>query len=85
MTTTPKALDASMPSVVNPALDKMNAGMLTIHRGVDLETVKKVRRWLRGAAMLLAEAANGDPAIEHIAREVSDAATMTEAAILDLV
>jgi len=49
----------------------------------DIEAVKQARRWLRGAAMLLADAANGSPMIEQIARETSTVALMAEVAVLE--
>jgi flagellar basal body P-ring protein FlgI len=49
----------------------------------DIETVKRARRWLRGAAMLLADASNGSEMIDRIAREASTLALMAEVAVLE--
>lgn len=49
----------------------------------DIETVKRARRWLRGAAMLLADASNGSEMIDRIAHEASTLALMAEVAVLE--
>ena len=49
----------------------------------DIETVKRARLWLRGAAMLLADASNGSEMIARIAREASTLALMAEVAVLE--
>jgi hypothetical protein len=49
----------------------------------DVFVLKKARRWLRGSAMLLADASNGCAMVERIAREAATVATMAEAAIIE--
>jgi hypothetical protein len=47
-------------------LDKL---LPVVSKKPDVEAIKQARRWLRGAAMLLADASNGVPTIERLARE----------------
>lgn len=46
----------------------------------DLEKINTARRWLRGAAMLLAESSNGDEFVDRLANEASVLANMAEIA-----
>lgn len=50
----------------------------------DAEAINRARRWLRGAAALLAAASNGDPTIEKIAAEASTLAVVTEIVLHDV-
>lgn len=47
----------------------------------DMNVVDQARRWLRGAAMLLADASNGDPVIERLACETSSLALVAEVVV----
>ena len=38
----------------------------------------RARRWLQGAAMLLADASNGDPVVEKLAHEAMILSSVTE-------
>jgi len=49
----------------------------------DMETIKRARRWIMGAARLLADASNGDSAIERIATEAACLAAVTDVVIAD--
>lgn len=46
----------------------------------DIKKINTARRWLRGAAMLLAESSNGDEFIDRLANEASVLANMAEIA-----
>jgi hypothetical protein len=70
----------NVKSMSEKALDKSPRIVLA---KPDMETVKRARRWLRGAAMLLADASNGDPLIERLAGEASIVALLAEVAILE--
>jgi hypothetical protein len=67
-----------MMSRAKKCLDKHK---VVVKQKPDMETVKRARRWLRGAARLLADASNGDSAIEHIAREAASVAVLAEVII----
>lgn len=42
------------------------------------EVMMRARRWLQGAAMLLADASNGDPVVEKLAHEAMILSSVTE-------
>jgi hypothetical protein len=44
----------------------------------NIQTLNRARRWLRGAAALLADASNGDRVVEKLACEASTLSVMTE-------
>lgn len=67
--------------MANETLDTSPTIMLA---NPNVDTVKRARRWLRGAAMLLADASNGDPIVERLACEASTLATVTEIALYEL-
>lgn len=47
----------------------------------DVEKAKLARRWLMGAAKLLADASNGDPVMDRLAREASLLSTVADVVI----
>lgn len=49
----------------------------------DLDQINTARRFLKGAAMMLLEAANGDLVIEKIANEAMTLACVTEIVLYD--
>jgi hypothetical protein len=83
-------IDKTRPSMVNVSdvtLDKTSASVIDGNRITlqvpDLETLKKARRWLAGAARLLGDASNGCPMVERIACEAATVALMAEVAVLE--
>ena len=74
---TRKTVDNGAGNVLTKSLDKSSSSVVG---KPDVEAIKRARRWLRGAAKLLAEAANGCPMVERIACETQTVALMAEVA-----
>ena len=82
MATRTKPIDAASLSVVTKTgIDNQVPIVLA---NPDIEAVKRARRWLRGAALILHDTANGHETIERIASEAALLADLAAIAIFDL-
>jgi CheY-like chemotaxis protein len=70
--------------VVKESLESLDNKPSIVLANPDLEAVKRARRWLRGAALILHDAANGHETVERIASEAALLADLAAIAIFDL-
>ena len=82
MATSRKPVDTSSNSVFTKKYIDNHVSIVLANP--DVEAVKRARRWLRGAAMILHDAANGHELTERIASEAALLANLADIALFDL-